>query len=206
MIAGNHDLTFDLENYTSKLAPKFHRNNTFDCQKVKESFVSEKGYTYLEHSGIEIEGIKFWGSPCQPEFCQMAFGLDRGEASRQHWDKIPPGTDVVITHGPPLGHGDQVVDRDSKQLIRAGCFHLLKAVQAKRPKVHIFGHIHEGHGITTDGNTFFVNAATCDLQYKPSYAPIVIDLPLPEVDLDDIELKLESSCWLGGDKPSKLDY
>ena len=109
----------------------------------------------------------------------MGFGLDRGEESEKEWACIPEGTDVVITHGPPLGHGDLVEDRNTKEKIRAGCYWLLRNIERVQPKVHVFGHIHEGHGVTTDGKTQFVNAAICDLKYTPSQQPIVIDIPLP---------------------------
>jgi hypothetical protein len=42
---------------------------------------------------------------------------------------------------------------------------------------HIFGHIHEGYGVWTDGTTTYVNASTCTLRYKPDNKPIVFDLP-----------------------------
>ncbi len=45
-----------------------------------------------------------------------------------------------------------------------------------RPAYHVFGHIHEGHGATTDGVTTYVNACTCDGRYRPRNAPLVFDV------------------------------
>ena len=45
---------------------------------------------------------------------------------------------------------------------------LLKAVKTKKPKVHIFGHIHGGAGTFENGDTQFVNAAYLDEQYRPA--------------------------------------
>ncbi len=45
-----------------------------------------------------------------------------------------------------------------------------------RPAYHVFGHIHEGHGATTDGVTVYVNACTCDSRYRPSQPPAVFDV------------------------------
>ena len=45
-----------------------------------------------------------------------------------------------------------------------------------RPAYHVFGHIHEGRGATTDGVTTYVNACTCDARYRPLNAPIVFDI------------------------------
>lgn len=58
-----------------------------------------------------------------------------------------------------------------------------------RPRYHCFGHIHEGHGVTTDGTTTFVNASTCNLQYKPVNEAIVFDVEKRPDDRADIEGK-----------------
>ena len=63
---------------------------------------------YLEDSGIEIDGVRFWGSPWTPNFMDWAFMLDRDELLYQKWKAIPEHTDVLITHGPPKGIGDLV--------------------------------------------------------------------------------------------------
>ena len=58
---------------------------------------------------------------------------------------------------------------------------MLRTIQQRvRPLYHIFGHIHEGYGQTTDGHTEYINASTCDGGYRPGQAPIVFDLPLRE--------------------------
>jgi Icc-related predicted phosphoesterase len=48
-----------------------------------------------------------------------------------------------------------------------GCEELLKAVEAVKPKVHIFGHIHGGAGIFENGTKRFVNAAYLNERYRP---------------------------------------
>lgn len=58
----------------------------------------------------------------------------------QKWDKIPDDTDILVTHTPPVGHGDLCCTG-----VRAGCVELLTTVQQRvKPKYHVFGHIHEG--------------------------------------------------------------
>lgn len=44
-----------------------------------------------------------------------------------------------------------------------------------KPKYHIFGHVHEGYGITKNEHTTFINASTCDAAYNPINPPIVFD-------------------------------
>lgn len=51
------------------------------------------------------------------------------------------GVDVVMTHGPPMGILDAVQNGD-----HVGCSHLLRAMRRCKPRLHCFGHIHEGWG------------------------------------------------------------
>jgi len=87
VIAGNHDWVF-------QEAPDFAREALTNA-------------TYLEDSGTEIEGVRFWGSPWTPTFVDWAFMLDRGQLLHDRWMQIPEDTDVLITHGPPKGIGDE---------------------------------------------------------------------------------------------------
>ena len=52
-----------------------------------------------------------------------------------------PQVDVMMTHGPPLGLLDKTL-RDKE----VGCEHLLRAARRCKPRLHCFGHIHEGWG------------------------------------------------------------
>jgi Icc-related predicted phosphoesterase len=61
---------------------------------------------------------------------------------------------------------------------KVGCEELMKAVLRIQPKVHIFGHIHEGYGELKMSGTHFVNASICTLSYRPKNSPIVVDLPI----------------------------
>jgi hypothetical protein len=50
--------------------------------------------------------------------------------------RIPIETDVLITHTPPLYHLD----------LGLGCAGLLDEIWRVKPRLHIFGHLHSGHG------------------------------------------------------------
>lgn len=155
-IAGNHDFSFER---TPELAQKWLTENN----KI----------IYLQDRAVELDGIKFYGSPWQPEFCNWAFNLprDTGELGDK-WDLIPNDIDVLITHSPPHG----ILDRcDHGE--RVGCEELEVEIFSRiRPKIHAFGHIHEDYGTLEMYNILFVNASTCTLQYNPSNKPIVVDL------------------------------
>lgn len=155
VIAGNHDFCFQNHN-----------------REVAELMLREAGLIYLNDSGIEIDGVHFWGSPWQPWFHDWAFNLQRGAEIAKKWALIPDDTNVLITHGPPAGIRDQ-----TKHGMGVGCEELLKRVnQLGKLRLHVFGHIHEGYGITAKDGTVFVNACTCTLRYAPTNAPVVVDL------------------------------
>jgi predicted phosphodiesterase len=118
-----------------------------------------------------LDGVRFYGSPWQPWFHDWAFNLPRGQALRAVWDRIPPDTDVLITHSPPHGVLDRTIHGEA-----VGCEELARAVARVRPRVHVFGHIHEGYGVLEQDGTRFVNASSCDVRYRPVQPPIVVDL------------------------------
>lgn len=137
------------------------------------------GVSFLQDAGAEVAGLRVWGSPWTPVFLRWAFMLPRGAALRARWDLIPAGTDVLVTHGPPYGHGDLARGFTGPHPRAVGCAELLAAVRRVRPRLHVFGHIHEGHGLTRsdelDG-TLFANAASCAHDQEAMNAPLVIDL------------------------------
>lgn len=142
----------------------------------------ESGVIYLQDSGCEIEGVRFWGSPWQP-CLNWAFNLPRkGQAIREKWNQIPMDTDVLITHGPPFGILDEVRARmtawgpSEEGSGPLGCEELHIRVQTIKPKLHVFGHIHDGYGVLQGKETTFVNASICTEAYKPTNPPIVLDL------------------------------
>jgi hypothetical protein len=113
---------------------------------------------YLENSGTERLGLKFWGSPVQPEFNNWAFNVARGAAIRRYWQIIPEGTDVLVTHGPPFG----VLDKSLSSTPHLGCEELAKAIEQIRPRLNIFGHIHGGHGqMTANGTPRYFAGKVC---------------------------------------------
>ena len=150
VIAGNHDFLFER-----------------DPARARALLA---GATYLEDSGVTIEGVRFWGSPWQPRFFDWAFNLDRGAPLKAKWDLIPAGIDVLIVHGPPRG----VLDRTWRGE-EVGCDDLREALGRVKPRLFVCGHIHEAHGERTVGETRCVNASCCDVRDRLFHAPVVVD-------------------------------
>ncbi|HTF04846.1 MAG TPA: metallophosphoesterase family protein [Bacteroidia bacterium] len=153
-VAGNHDFFFEKES----------------PEKI-QSLLPEN-VIYLNDSGIEINGIKIWGSPIQPWFHDWAFNRQRGEDIRRHWDLIPENTDLLITHGPVAG----ILDRTVYGL-PVGCDDLLECVQAIKPRFHICGHIHEAYGTVDAGGTRFMNASILNEDYIICNPPMIFEIP-----------------------------
>lgn len=134
---------------------------------------------YLCDSGCDFEGLNIWGTPWTPEFCNWHFMLPRGRQLKEKWDKIPYNTDILVTHGPPLGILDET-DNTYFRAERVGCADLRDAVDRIQPRLHVFGHIHHGHGQMLLKNdrrdTICVNAAIMNEQYKPVNKPIRVIL------------------------------
>lgn len=127
---------------------------------------------YLENSGVELEGVKFYGSPITPTFFNWYFMKNRGLDIKQVWNAIPMDTQVLITHGPPWDTLDECPNGDI-----AGCEELRAKVDIMSMlKAHIFGHIHGQHGIFERNNTLYVNASSCTENYLPRHLPHVITI------------------------------
>jgi Icc-related predicted phosphoesterase len=175
-IAGNHDTSLE-KGYISKGDIPF-------------------GIDYLEHECKLIGGLKIFGSPYTPTFgTDWAFNVKRSKLDA-YWAEIEEGTDIVITHGPPLGILDHTESGTSNPIdyvggetwgntnvVSCGDKSLLNHIRRVNPQLHVFGHIHNEdrccnaaimqiHGIRTK----FVNASVLNLDYKIDNNGFIIEI------------------------------
>jgi len=129
---------------------------------------------YLNDSGIEIDGVRFWGSPITPRFFDWSFMREPGADIDKHWRLIPENTQILVTHGPVWGVLD-LVDRGEGETENTGCEFLARRVEQVQPRYHVFGHIHEGYGQEKKGTTTYLNVSTMDKHYRIANAPVVFD-------------------------------
>lgn len=148
VIAGNHDFTLDIPTYRKLLS---EAPEPLEPDLVKEEFgdfgearqlleqAKDSGITFLD------EGVHHFILNNGASLTVYASPYTLGEWGFQY----PPGqghdfsigdADVVITHGPPRGVMDLVDGQ------RKGCSSLFAATARARPRLHCFGHIHEGWG------------------------------------------------------------
>jgi len=150
VIAGNHDLELD---------EKWVRDNMEDEDDLEGSakaiafFKAQKkhGVHYLEegtHSFTLNHGAKItiYASPYTPEFNGYAFAYRTEDRFSLGAHSIPDNADIVMTHGPPdLKSSAYKLDINGKGE-HCGCEKLAKAIQRVKPRLHCFGHLHEGRG------------------------------------------------------------
>ncbi|CAF4034159.1 unnamed protein product [Rotaria sp. Silwood2] len=177
-IAGNHDLTLQPAFY-EKNWERWHRGRKQNWELIgrlirEPSLATNFGIIYLEEQQFidNVTGLKFYGSPYQPEYNNWAFNLPINSIEiKQVWSRIPSDVDVLLTHGPPTN----ILDENTAG-IHVGCAQLLARIIAIKPRLHVCGHVHEAYGRIDQGSTIFVNASTCNHNYQPMQALIVVDL------------------------------
>lgn len=142
---------------------------------------------YLEDSATEFEGFKIWGSPWTKRFegqnpmC-MAFSYPLEDDLKCKFDLIPDYIDILVTHSPPYAIMDTVDDHDSCANYHVGSWALGNYIQEFKPKLHVFGHIHECYGCDEDEwnlgpkTTKYINASHVNEWYEPVNPPIRIEL------------------------------
>jgi Icc-related predicted phosphoesterase len=103
--------------------------------------------TVLHGEGTTIDGVEFFGLgagvPTTP--WDWSFDLDE-EAARRMLAPCPEGA-VLVLHSPPQGHCDT-----NGEGMHFGSAALLEAIEEKKPRVVVFGHIHEAWGCESDVN------------------------------------------------------
>lgn len=165
LIAGNHD------NYLDRKGFEFFKD-VYECIDVD----------YLCDSGTEFCGMKIWGSPWTTKFPGInphccAFTVDTDEELQEKYDLIPEDTDILITHNPSFGNYDWIKNRHGTIGPSVGSVSLWITCLQIRPKLHVFGHIHEAYGHSEHVNGIkLVNASLVNERYQPVNKPIRIIL------------------------------
>lgn len=167
VVPGNHDITLDEPYYASH---QWKHRTPEDPVAIRQLYTgpeARKAGIVLMKEGVQSfelkNGARFtlYASAYQPVFCDWAFAYERDvdrfnpSTAVQRLsgggaiNPIPshPQIDILVTHGPPFGILDTVGGDGSWRMKESvGCENLLRAVKRCRPRLHAFGHIHEGWG------------------------------------------------------------
>lgn len=164
VVAGNHDLCLD---------PAMTSRYAGDSWKIEWP----SNVKYLHDSGVEVSGLKFYGTPWVPIINYMwAFEAEH-EKLKTVFSAIPENVDVLVTHSPPrlpgyLGDVSLEFGADSDKF---GSSELADAIFEKKPRRVFCGHIHSGsHEPFTFGDTVVQNVSRVNESYEVAYEPAVI--------------------------------
>ncbi len=190
------DKTIQYENFFSWLRQQDYKKKIFISGNHDNQSMSQFDWydaVYLHNTGTEFEGLKIWGSPDSLWFKGInkhctAFTGDEAYLESKY-NEIPHNVDILITHTPPFGVLDLIRDRSCKCgyycKMPVGSKSLLARLESDiKPKLHVFGHIHENGGKTMtykrpgcgdENNTICVNASIMNQDYEPLNKPIRIE-------------------------------
>jgi uncharacterized protein len=119
--------------------------NNETAAALREAAAAWSAATVLHGEGATIEGVEFFGLgagiPVTP--WDWSFDLD-DEAATQMLSACPEGA-VLVLHSPPRDHCDSAGDGS-----HFGSPALLGAIEAKRPRLAVCGHIHESWGCESE--------------------------------------------------------
>jgi Icc-related predicted phosphoesterase len=114
-------------------------NETADA--LRAAAAGWEAATVLHGEGTAIDGVEFFGLgagiPTTP--WDWSFDLDDAAAAAM-LEPCPEGV-VLVLHSPPLGHCDS-----AGAGTHFGSEALLRAIEEKRPRLAVCGHIHESWG------------------------------------------------------------
>jgi Icc-related predicted phosphoesterase len=160
VVPGNHELEFE-KNLPASL----------------EWFKEECPWAHLLiNQSVTIEGVKIYGSPITPFFCDWAWNKWPGEI-KPYWDAIPDDTQILITHGPPLDILDKTTYASGEwREDRLGCPQLSNRIkELKDLDLHFFGHIHASQGQKHVDGVSYYNCCICDETYSPTQPITIVD-------------------------------
>ena len=152
VIAGNHEYKAPLQRIAEgRLPPADVCGAGFVQSRLRHA-------RSLHHETLVVEGLRIYGSPWVPwsrasdpdaaghgagHGAARAAGCAAGAAAHRFGD-VPPGTDVLLTHGPARGILDTLEGHVGSSWGSSTA--LLAAVYRAKPVAHLFGHLHEQRG------------------------------------------------------------
>jgi uncharacterized protein len=114
-------------------------NETADA--LRQAAAGWSAATVLHGEGTAIDGIEFYGLGAGVPITPWDWSFDLDDDSAGEMLAACPGGAVLVLHSPPHGHCDSSGAGD-----HFGSRALLAAIEEKRPRLAVCGHIHESWG------------------------------------------------------------
>lgn len=114
-------------------------NETVDA--LREAAASWNGATVLHGDGTGIEGVDFFGLGAGIPVTPWDWSFDLDDEAATEMLAACPEEAVLVLHSPPKDHCDSAGGGGS-----FGSPALLAAIEQKRPRLAVCGHIHESWG------------------------------------------------------------
>lgn len=115
-------------------------NNETDAA-LREAAAGWSAATVLHGEGTTIEGTEFYGLGAGVPVTPWGWSFDLDDESAEAKLAACPQGAVLVLHSPPRGHCDANGGGD-----HFGSEALLRAIEQKRPRLAVCGHIHESWG------------------------------------------------------------
>ena len=164
---GNHDWCGQ--------ACSFRSDSPEHARSTDLQILVDEGTTVVRSGGAERH-VSVWATPWSNKFLRWAF-MKRPSELERVYAAIPDGIDILVSHQPPIYHGDRTFNLDSGRVEHVGSRELLNAIERVRPKVVICGHVHGGFGRYEHQGIPIHNVSVTDESYRLVNAPTVIVLP-----------------------------
>ena len=120
---------------------------------------------------VELDGIKIYGSPWSPNFCNWAFMKSENDLV-ETYKSIPHDVDILLSHTPPKVYDCPIdqIDWPGWEPEKVGSCALGEAIKEIGPKYLFCGHIHSGSHEEFDINgTKCFNVSYLGEDYEPHY-------------------------------------
>lgn len=191
VIAGNHD-SYLYDGFDNPFFLPFSDYEADSRDKIPfAEYLCDSGTEFVhtwsdENNLLCKQNFKIWGSPWTRRFegmnpdC-MAFTCETEEELAEKFAMIPDDVDILVTHSPPWGvldlvrrYGPFSHEREEN----CGSEHLASSLKyVFRPRLHVFGHIHEGYGQKeVFHGCISINASHVNERYEPVNKPIRVIL------------------------------
>jgi len=197
IIPGNHDWMYTVDAVACGILDPHEVVKTGFMHRKLETYGLPANCKVLDHEEVEVMGLRIWGSswcPWQRFRCpDQVTPNDDGskilfETWKQDWGhgattphrfgEIPLNIDILLTHGPAEGIMDYIGGPFSSPKSYWGASPaLLEAIKKTKPRMHLFGHLHEQRGVWRKTASGFDGGI--EYRVHPDYPPFPTPGPPP---------------------------